>query len=108
MSKYYKYTPDGSKLVLLSYFDYCAYWYTSKEPVKLFVDTLGKIFCLKFLVYAHWFMYIRILQLKDHYISVDQAIYATYVVAKYIYTATIKENSKFCNTTLPHDMILTK
>ena len=31
-------------------------------------------------------------KLKDHYISVDQDSYDTYVVAKYIDTATIKEN----------------
>ena len=27
MSIYYKYTPDGSKLVVLSYVDDCLYWY---------------------------------------------------------------------------------
>ena len=53
-------------------------------------------------------MYISILQLKDRYISVDKARYATYVVAKCLDTATIKENSKFHKTTLPHDMIFTK
>ena len=38
----------------------------------------------------------------------DQARYATSVVANYIDTATIKENSKFHRTTLPHDMIFNK
>ena len=38
----------------------------------------------------------------------DQYIYATSIVAKYLYTATIKENSKLHKTTLPHDMILTE
>ena len=37
-----------------------------------------------------------------------QAIYATSVVEKYLDTPTIKENSKFKDITLPHDMILTK
>ena len=45
--------------------------------------TLGKIFHVKLLGYAHWFMSIRISQLKDHYIYRDQARYATYIVAKY-------------------------
>ena len=27
---YYKYAPDGSKLVVLSYVDGCVYWYTSE------------------------------------------------------------------------------
>ena len=27
---YYKYAPDGSKIVVLSYVDYCVYWYTSE------------------------------------------------------------------------------
>ena len=53
-------------------------------------------------------MYISISQLKDHYISADQARYATSIVAKYLYTATIKEKPKFHNTTIPHDIILTK
>ena len=34
MSIYYKYSPDGSKLVVLSYFDDCVYWYTSEELQK--------------------------------------------------------------------------
>ena len=37
-----------------------------------------------------------------------QAIYATYFVAKYLDTATIKENLKFHKRNLPHDMIFTK
>ena len=28
MSIYYKYAPDGSNIVVLSYVDYCVYWYT--------------------------------------------------------------------------------
>ena len=38
----------------------------------------------------------------------DQSRYDTSVVAKYIYTAAIKENSNFNQTNLPHDMIFTK
>ena len=53
-------------------------------------------------------MSIRISQLKGHYISGYHSRYAKYVVAKYLDTATIKQNSKFHKTTLPHDMIFTK
>ena len=70
--------------------------------------TLGKRFHVKFLGYAYWFMSIMISQLRDYYISVDQAIYATSFVKKYLENDTIKEVSKFHNTTLPHDMIFTK
>ena len=105
---YYKYAPDVSKLVVLSYVDDFLYWYTYEELVKWFVGTLGNIFHVKFLVYAHWFISICISQLKDHYISVYQARYATYVVANYLDNDTIKENSKFHNTTLPYDIICTK
>ena len=45
---------------------------------------------MSFLGYAHWFMYIIISQLKDHYISVDEARCATYAVSKYLATVTIK------------------
>ena len=45
---------------------------------------------MRFLGYAHLFMSIMISQLKDHYISVDEARYATYAVAKYLVTVTIK------------------
>ena len=31
ISIYYKYSPDGSKLVVLSYVDECVYWYKSEE-----------------------------------------------------------------------------
>ena len=74
---YYKYAPDGSKIVVLSYVDDCVYWYTNEDLVKWFVDTLGKRFHVNFLGYAHWFMSIIISQLKDHSISMDQARYAT-------------------------------
>ena len=82
MSNYYKYAPDGSKIIVLSYVDDYVYCYTNEDFGKWFVDNLGKIFHVNFLGYAHWFMSIRISLLKDHSISVDQARYATYIVAK--------------------------
>ena len=63
---------------------------------------------MNFLGYAHWFMSIRISQLRDHSISLDQARYATSIVAKYLDTATVKVSTKFYKTTLPADMIFTK
>ena len=107
MSIYYKYAPDGS-LKKLSYVDDCVYWYTNKDLGKWFVDTLGMIFHVNFLGYAHCFMSIRIYQLKDHYIYVDQARYATSIVEKYLDTATVKVSTNFYKTTLPADMIFTK
>ena len=71
------------------------------------MDTLGKRFHVKFLGYAHWFMSIRISQIKDHSISVDQARYANYIVAKYFDTATVKSSKRFYETTFPSDMIFT-
>ena len=93
---------------MLYYVYGCVYWYTHEEQGKYFVDELGNIFHVNLLGYAHWFMSIRISQLKDHSISVDKARYATPVVAKYLKTDTVKEKSKFQKTTLPHDMIFTK
>ena len=63
---------------------------------------------MNFLGFAHWFISIRISQLKDDYISVDQARYATSIVAKYLDTATVKVSYKVYKTTLPADMIFTK
>ena len=34
MSIYYKYAPDGSKIVVLSYVDDCVYWYTNEDLGK--------------------------------------------------------------------------
>ena len=62
---------------------------------------------MNFLGYAHWFMSIRISQLKDHSISVDQARYDTSIVEKYLDTATVKVSNNFYETTLPADMIFT-
>ena len=95
MSIYYKYAPDGSKIVVLSYVDDCVYCYTNEDIGKWFVDTLGKRFHVNFLGFAHWFMSIIISQLKDHSIYVDQAIYVTSIVAKYLYTATVKVSNNF-------------
>ena len=63
---YYKYAPDGSKIVVLSYVEDCVYCYTNEDIGKWFVDTLQKRFHVNFLGFAHWFMSIRISQLKDH------------------------------------------
>ena len=78
MSIYYKYAPDRSKIVVLSYVDDCVYWYTNEDLGYWFVDNLGKIFPVNFLGYSLWFMSIIIYQLNDYSISVDQARYATY------------------------------
>ena len=63
---------------------------------------------MNFLGYEHWFMSIRISQLKHHSIYVDQARYANSIVEKYLDTATVKVRNKFYNTTLTDDMIFTK
>ena len=63
---------------------------------------------MNFLGYAHWFMSIRFFQLKDHSVFVDQARYATSIVAKYLDTATVKVSKTFYKATLPADMIFTK
>ena len=108
MSIYYKYVPDGSKIIVLSYVNDCVYWYTNEDLGKWFVDTLGKRFHVNFFGYAHWFMSIRISQMKDHTISTYQARYSNYIVAKYLDTATCKVSTKFFKTTLPYEMIFTK
>ena len=82
MSIYYKYAPDGSKIVVWSYVHYCFYWYTNEDIGNWFVDTLGKRFHVNFLGYAHWFMSIRNYQLQYHSIYVDHARYANSIVAK--------------------------
>ena len=53
-------------------------------------------------------MSIRIYQMKDDSISVDQTRYATSIVANYLDTATVKTITQFHKTTLPSDMIFTK
>ena len=55
MSVYYKYAPDWSKIVVLSYVDDFVYWYKNEDLGKWFVDTLGKRFHVKFLGFAHSF-----------------------------------------------------
>ena len=108
MSIYYKYVPYVTNVFDLSCVDDCIYWYTYEALGKWFVDTLGKKFHVKLLGYAHWFTSIIISRLKDHSISLDQAIYATSIVAKYLYIDIVKSSTKFYNTTLPSDMIFTK
>ena len=72
------------------------------------MDDLGKRFHLNFLGYAHWFMSIIIFQMKDYSISVDQAIYTTSIVPKYLDDATVKTSIKSYNTKFPSNMIFTK
>ena len=40
MSIYYKYAPNGTNIVLLSYVDDYVYWYTSEAIGKCIVETL--------------------------------------------------------------------
>ena len=80
ISIYYNYAPDGWSVFVLSYVDDCVYWYTSEALRKWFVDNLGTRLHMNFLGYAHWFMPIRISQLRNHSISVDQVRYATSIV----------------------------
>ena len=105
---YYKYAPVGSKIVVLSYVDDCVYWYTNENIGKWFVDTLGKKFHVNFLGYSHWFISIRISQMKDHSIPVEKARYATSIVAKYLDNATVNTSKRFYNTTLPAYMTFKK
>ena len=84
------------------------YWYTYEALRKWSVDTLGNRSHVNSLGYAHWSMSIRISQMKDHSISVDQARYTTSIFAKYLNTATVKARKKFYKTTLPSDIILKK
>ena len=62
---------------------------------------------MDFLGFAHWFMSIRISQLKDNSIYVDQDRYATSIVAQYLDTATVKVSNKFYKTILPSYIIFT-
>ena len=108
MSIYYKYAPYRTQIVVLSYADNYVYWYTSEALEKWFFDALGKKLFVNFLIYSHWFMSIRISQMKDHSISVYQARYSTSIVAKYLDTATVKTSTKFYYPTFPYDIIFTK
>ena len=74
----------------------------------IILDTIGNIFYVKFLVFSHWFISIRISQLKDHPTSVYQARYTTYVEAKYLDIAIVMTSTKVYKTTFPCDMIFTK
>ena len=53
-------------------------------------------------------MSISISQIKEHFISVDQDRYATFVVDKHLYTITVKRSKKFFLNTLSSDIIFTK
>ena len=108
MSIYIKYAPYGTKIVVLYYVDDCVYWYISEALGKWFMDNPGKIFHMKFLGYAHWFMLIRISQMKYHSISVYKARYSTSIVTKYLDNSTVKASTKIYKTTFLYDIMFTK
>ena len=76
--------------------------------MKCFLDTLGKRFNVHLLGFEHWFMSIIVSQLKDFSISLYQYIYANTIVAKYLYTSTVKKISKFYKINLKSDTVFTK
>ena len=53
-------------------------------------------------------MSIMISNMKDHFISLHQDVYATYIVTKYLDYETVKTCTNFYKSTLPSDMIFTK
>ena len=85
--------------VFLSYVDDCVNWYTYEALGKWFVDTLRKILQVTFLRFSHWFMSIRISHMKYHYISVDEARYATTIVANPCILTQLRQIQSF---TRPH------
>ena len=95
MSIYYKYAPDGTKIVVVYYVYDCLYWCTYEALVKCFVGTLVKKFHVKLLGYVYWFMSIRISNMNYHSISVDQARYANSIAAKYLDTDIVKVSTIF-------------
>ena len=95
MSIYYKYSPDGTNIIDLSYVDDRVYWYTSEALGRWFVYNLINIFHVNLLGYSNWFMSIIIYHIKDPSIYVDQARYANYIIAKYLDTATVNKSKKF-------------
>ena len=72
------------------------------------MDTRGNKFHVNFLGYEHWFMSVIVSQMKDNYMSVDQAIYYTSIVGKYFDTITVNTSTKFNKKNFPSDMISTK
>ena len=72
------------------------------------MGTLGNILHVNFFGCAHWFMSIRMYQMKYFSNSVDQARYSTSIVAKYLDNSKVKASKTFYKTTFPPDMILTK
>ena len=46
--------------------------------------------------------------MKDHYISINQARYATSIFEKHLDTDTVQASTTFYDNTLPSDMIFTK
>ena len=108
ISIYYNYASDGTKIVVLSYVYDCVYWYTYESIGKWFWVAIGKRLHVNFLVYAHWFMSIRISYMKDHSISVDQYRYNTSIVTKYLYTDIVNASKNFYKTNFPSDMIFAK
>ena len=93
---------------MLSYVDDYVYWYTYEAIGKWFVENPGNRLHMSFLGYAHWFMSIRISNMRDHSISVDQDRYDTSIVAKYLDNSTVKTIKKFYKTNFPYDLIFTK
>ena len=108
MSIYYKYAPDGTKIVVLSYFGYCVYWYRYDALLTWFVDTLRNIFPVNFMLFPHWSISNRISFMNDYSISVDHARYSNSIRYKYLDTATVNTSTKFSKSTFPSDMIFTK
>ena len=67
-----------------------------------------KVLHMRFEGYAHLLIWIRIWQMKKHYISLDQARYDTYIMSKYLYTSTVKTSTNLYKKTFLSDMIFTK
>ncbi|MGH3053820.1 MAG: reverse transcriptase domain-containing protein [Gaiellaceae bacterium] len=73
-------------LILLNYVNDMLYFSTDKQIETNFTTTLAQRFKVEFLGNAHWFLSLRINQLADYSIRVDQSRYAKAITHRYTNT----------------------
>jgi hypothetical protein len=99
--------PNGAKIYVLNYVDDMLYYGTDLDRLRQFEEKLKARFNLELIGLAHWYLGIRINQLANYDIELDQSRYCAAIVKKYLDTAGAPKVERLHSTPLPLDFVPT-
>jgi hypothetical protein len=102
---FYKVYEDNIVIFLLNYVDDLLYYGTNQETIKIFEEHLYQFFDLQLMGQSHWYFSIKISQMAELDIIIDQTHYGKFILKWYLDTIGHPYKIHQHNTPLPLDFI---